>query len=449
MNIRPIASKLPSLLLLLLLAAWACTGSDEGMSTDRDPGTAPVPPAADDAATSDGDGGTRVPPAGADAAVPPGPPQPPGSACSCDSECEGTATHAGVCVRGVCMQRASAECSGSGSQAECPDGSRCWRVAETNEHVCWPDCDTYECAGTCDSDGSCVSPRDGTCDPFCGGVCGEIPCSPENPMGPCMGADQVCLDGACVDACSPTNPEGYCPPDTECTDGACVGDSPCPTWMCTGPSCTELVQLPGSTDPHSAEARADGYFVDTARKYAYIRRDLSQLIQYAACEVARRFPGTNPIGISDLSQADGYTPGTDVGDPRHPTSTHRGSDMDLAYYQTDGLNDTQIVCGDGSDRNWNGRTGTYNDGYFCTTEENIVDWPRQAYWFAMLATTPLVRIFGIDQTMPDDFREHLADLLSRGWITAEQHERANDLGYGASGGWQFHHHHTHMSYLRP
>lgn len=376
-------------------------------------------------------------------------PQPPGSRCNCDGECLGDAAHPGVCVYGVCMTRATGPCSSSGSRAECGEGARCWRVRDTTGHVCWPDCASFECAGTCDADGSCVGRGALDCDPACGSFCGVPPCSPENPMGPCMGADQTCLAGTCVQVCSPSALDGYCPPGSDCVDGACTRSSDCPTWVCTGPDCTDIVQMPGSYDHDSAEAIAAGYFIDTRPQYAWLRKDLTMLLRYAACEVARRFPGTNPIGIMDLSQADGYTPGTDVGDPRHPTTTHRGSDMDLAYYQTDGINDGQIVCGDGSDTNGNGRPGRYNDGYFCTTEDNIVDWPREAYWFAMLASTPLVRVFGIDRTMPDDFRAELRRQHDLGWIADDQYERALELGYGASGGWQFHHHHTHMSYTRP
>jgi hypothetical protein len=192
----------------------------------------------------------------------------------------------------------------------------------------------------------------------------------------------------------------------------------------------------------------DGYYIGSSR-YRYLRRDLTMLIQYAACETARRFPGTEPIALLDLSQADGRTPGTDTGSLRHPDGTHDGSDMDLAYFVTDGTNDGDIICGDGTDTNGNGRPGTFNDGYFCTTEENIVDWPRQAYWFAMLASTPLVRVFGIDETLADDFERELGTQLSMGWITRQQHDRAMSLGYGNEGGWAFHHHHTHMSYSPP
>jgi hypothetical protein len=207
--------------------------------------------------------------------------------------------------------------------------------------------------------------------------------------------------------------------------------------------------MPGSDDPTSAQAQADGYYLASPAQYSYLRRDLTMLLQYAACEVAARFPGTTPLGLSDLSQQDGLTPGSDVGSPRHPTTTHRGNDIDVAYYQTDNQNDPQIICGDGSDNNNNGQPGTYNDGYFCTTETNIVDWPRELWWFAKLADSPLVRVFGIDQTLADDFEMGLMDLEARGEITADAAQRALILGYGAAGGWQFHHHHSHMSFVLP
>jgi hypothetical protein len=328
---------------------------------------------------------------------------PPGARCACDAECAGDFAHPGVCVYGICMTRASTtECTTAGSRHGCGDGSRCWRVRDTSEAICWPDCDAFVCDGTCDSDGSCVGRGALDCDPACGSFCASAPAT-----------------------------------------GAC------PAWECRGEDCTELIQLPGSTDPDDAISRELGYYVDTRERYTYLRRDLVMLLQHATCEVARRFPGTAPLGIQDLSQADGLTPGTDIGDPRHPTSTHRGSDLDLSYYQTDGDNDAHIVCGDGSDTNGNGRRGTFNDGYFCTTEENIVDWEREAYFFAMLGTSPLVRVFGVDTTFVDDLEDELDRQRALGWITTDQHARASDLGSGASGGWQFHHHHSHMSFSRP
>ena len=397
------------------------------------------------------DGSTPPPPVDGGGGPPP-PASPPGSACSCDVECAGNAANPGVCVFGVCMTIASEACSAGGSTAECPAGSRCWGLSSEDVMLCWPDCDSFSCAGTCDSDGSCAPDDSTSCDSSCGSLCGGStgpgPCSPSEPAGTCATADDVCVDGACVAACSPSHPSGYCAPGTTCTSGACRSTSGCPSWECTS-GCTALIAMPGSHDRLSAQARADGYYIATEARYAFLRRDLTLVIRHAACQVAARYPGTQPIGLSDLSQADGLTPGTDVGGPRHPTSTHHGDDFDLAYYQTDGTNNPQIICGDGSDTNSNGYPGRYNDGYFCTTEANIIDWPREAYWFAMLASTPLVRVFGIDETLPDDFRRELGALLSAGAITRAQHDRASVLGYGADGGWPFHHHHSHMSYNRP
>lgn len=395
-----------------------------------------------DAAMPTTDGGGPV-----DAGPPPTP-QAPGSACTCDAECEGDDAHPGICVYGICMQRAAAACAEGGSTGECNAGSRCWGLSGSEDSVCWPDCDSFTCEGACDDDGSCVFTESSSCDPMCGSICGVGACSPEEPTGTCPDGE-TCVGGACEATCSPSAPTGSCPEGSTCTDGECVFESGCPDWRCTGSDCTELIPMPGSYARTSPEAIADGYYIATLERYAYLRRDLTMLVRHAACEVARRYPDTDPIGLADLAQADGMTPGVDTGSPRHPTSTHRGSDLDIAYYQTDGSNDPQIICGDGSDDNGNGVEGTYNDGYFCTTEENIIDWPRQAYWFAKLATTPLVRVFGIDETLADDFQRELDALLEEGAITSDEHSRALSLGWGNDGGWAFHHHHTHNSYSLP
>lgn len=375
--------------------------------------------------------------------------RPPGSGCVCDGDCAGDAAHPAVCVTGICMTRATGPCAGGGSKGECGVGSRCWELKNgPGVWLCWPDCGSSSCDGTCDGDGSCVPSRGGTCDPSCGSHCpsGAAPCSPTTPGGFCATAGEVCAAGTCVVPCSAAVPTGWCPAGSACQAGGCVSTGGCPTWECSGPECGDLVQVPGSFDPTSPEARAAGYFKDAKEKYSFLQRSLALVVAHAACETAARFPGTNPIGLLDLSQADGLTPGTDVGSPRHPTTTHRGRDLDIAYYQTDGLNDGQIVCGDGSDTNGNGSPGKYNDGYFCTTDQNIVDWPRQAYFFAKMAVTGRVRVFGVDRTLDDDFQIHLDALFANGEISRGEHDRALRLGTGSAGGWQYHHHHVHLSY---
>jgi hypothetical protein len=97
----------------------------------------------------------------------------PGSACNCDSDCSGgDASHASICVRGVCMLEASAECSADGSTVECPAHLRCWPHVDGIHFLCWPDCDFFTgCVGDCDADGSCVPNATTTCDGSCGGIC--------------------------------------------------------------------------------------------------------------------------------------------------------------------------------------------------------------------------------------------------------------------------------------
>ena len=203
--------------------------------------------------------------------------------------------------------------------------------------------------------------------------------------------------------------------------------------------------MPGQTSPNS-QAVADGYYRSSPQKYSYLRADLTMLIRYAACEVAARYPNTAPLALGDLSQADGLTPGTDINNPRHPTTTHTGNDADVSYYQTDGANNYQIICGDGSDNNNNGVTGQYNDGYFCTTQQNIVDWERELWWFSRMAESPLVRVTGVDETLADGFAAGADALYAAGDISAPNRDRMKALGYGNAGGWAFHHHHSHHSF---
>jgi hypothetical protein len=225
-----------------------------------------------------------------------------------------------------------------------------------------------------------------------------------------------------------------------------MSDSGCGAWQCTGSNCYDLVQMPGSYDPTSAEARAAGYYIYTEPRYAYLRRDLTQLLEWAFCEMRVRYPTLTPIALSDMTQADGLTPGSDVGTLRHPSSTHRGEDVDVAYYQTDGANNYQIICGDGSDHNSNGVPATYNDGYFCTTETNIVNVEQEVWFLSLMAQHPDWRVVGIDETLEDDFIDEVERIYSEGLINSTVRERLYSLGTGAEGGWQFHHHHTHFSF---
>jgi len=96
----------------------------------------------------------------------------PGGLCHCSDECQGSSVNPGLCVYGICMQQATAPCSGGGSTSECSAGFQCWGLQETNyDNLCWPDCDAFTCHGTCDSDGSCTMNSNTDCDSSCSLLC--------------------------------------------------------------------------------------------------------------------------------------------------------------------------------------------------------------------------------------------------------------------------------------
>ncbi len=375
----------------------------------------------------------------------------PGGRCGCDADCAAHEGRAGRCVTGVCMMEASGACSSRGARDECPSGGRCWPLRNfEDEPICWPDCDAFSCDGTCDDDGSCAPLAGWDCDASCGELCNggasDRACAPANPRGHC-GSGELCDDGVCVTLCGADNPDGFCQAGYACVGGACVSEDGCGDWQCDlGAACDEIVAFPGPSEPTDPDAVALGYFIDTHRDYAFLRRDLVMLTQWATCQMRERFPGIAPLGLADLTQANGRIPGTDVGDARHPDGTHDGSDLDIAYYQTDGVNDAQIICGDGSDRNENGTRGQFNDGRFCTTEQNIVDLEQQVYFMALMAYHGGWRIVGVDTTVADDIEREVDRLWSLDIISGTVRDRLGSLGYGSAGGWAFHHHHIHVSY---
>jgi hypothetical protein len=223
----------------------------------------------------------------------------------------------------------------------------------------------------------------------------------------------------------------------------------CPDWHCTGLECATLIQMPGPIE--ISEAGDAGYFIwgGLASFYRrWVRRDVGMLISYAACEVHRQFPDAAPLGLGDMSEENGAIPGTSKGKPAHPEGTHTdGYDMDTAYYQTDGTNELQSVCGDGSDTNNNNTPGKYNDGRFCTTAVNIVNWPQQVYFFAKLFESDQTRGVGIDQMLVSDLGAELKRQHEVGLITDKIYDDCNHkIAWGAAGGWEYHFHHAHLSF---
>ena len=182
----------------------------------------------------------------------------------------------------------------------------------------------------------------------------------------------------------------------------------------------------------------DGYIVEHASGYSWARRETIMLIRWAIHEVRAKFPGTKRLGLMDMCQIDGITPGFDVGIPRHPETTHdEGGNIDVAYYQTGG-GDSEggVIC----DAN-----GGSTDGYFCTSVANhIVDLPRTAYFLAKLSESDRMRVAGADKLIAPLIIDALKDLKNKGDIsTALYNKTVSQLAYGD--GWPFHHHHIHVS----
>lgn len=217
---------------------------------------------------------------------------------------------------------------------------------------------------------------------------------------------------------------------------------------CTGGSfqALKLLQFPfaDAADPYVPS----GYRFTSMSNYRWARREVIMAVRYAIHEVQRQFPGTKPLGLGDMAQRDGITPGYDVNDPRHPETTHdQGGNIDLAYYSTLAsagsatFSDERVVCGPNE-------SNETSDGSFCTPAartEHVVDLPRQAYFMAKLLENPRVRVIGVDRV--------LAPLIAAEALRQKDAGLISAAAYGAfaatmaSGdGWPYHHHHIHVSF---
>ena len=96
-----------------------------------------------------------------------------------------------------------------------------------------------------------------------------------------------------------------------------------------------------------------------------------------------------PLGLGDMSEADGAIPGTAVGDPGHPSGSHTdGHDIDIAYYQNQPPdNHLRPVC--------DHVLGGY-DQYHCTGEPYRLDLWRSTLFLGALLTSDRVRVIGVD-----------------------------------------------------
>ena len=193
--------------------------------------------------------------------------------------------------------------------------------------------------------------------------------------------------------------------------------------------CNRIMQFPQANDPDGPE----GYVAYHQPHYSNLRREVAYLVQWATGEVQRQFPDTDTLGLFDMSQTDGDTPGRMVGQLRHPEGTHvDGNDIDISYYYNNGNSLSGYACSD-------------HDAYFCDDSADLLDVERTTYLLALLTGSPNVRVIGIDPAVADEVIPMAYELEDDGIIDADARSRL--IGYLAYGpGWPFHHHHLHFSW---
>ena len=191
--------------------------------------------------------------------------------------------------------------------------------------------------------------------------------------------------------------------------------------------CNRIMQFPQMNDS------SEGLFVEHPPYWSNLRREIIYLVRYAAQETARKFDDTNPLATLDMSERDGSTPGTAFGQLRHPEGTHaNGNDIDIAYYQTGEDNAGRPVCA--------------NNGYFCTSEPDILDVPRTAYFMARLFDGLHVRVIGVDTMIGGMLEDASWDLVDDGVLSEDDAYVLNSNAVAYGDGWPFHHHHMHFSW---
>ncbi len=236
------------------------------------------------------------------------------------------------------------------------------------------------------------------------------------------------------------------------TDPGPAPGPPCdelPPLSCTGDTgyCTELVPFEPDEGPGYWDYPIPGETVED-QSYSFLRRDAVMLIKYAAAKVACKtadwgYGNFAPLGLGDMSEADGSTPGTNIGSLRHPPKTHEnGNDIDAAYFQLFSPDNLVRPVGDSY-------IGT-EDQYHLIDDPYALDVWRTALFIAYLSEHPDLRVVGVDGQIGLLLELALDQLVTLGWIDEVLREsiplayEVVDHGYGW---YRFHHTHMHMSMI--
>lgn len=226
-----------------------------------------------------------------------------------------------------------------------------------------------------------------------------------------------------------------------------------PPLYCTGSAeyCSELVAFDPTFGVGYTDYPVNGETWNNQFR-SYLRRDLMQLIQYATAKVQCKttewdFGSGQPLGLVDMSEADGSIPGTSIGYPGHPPGTHMfGKDIDVAYYQIYPLdNKARAVC----DHHEADEIYGAVDAYHCTSQPYLLDPWRTALFTTFLAEHPHLRVMGVDGQVGLMLEDSFAWLDANGWVAPALQSAFIPLLYEVEDqGWgfyQFHHHHMHIS----
>jgi hypothetical protein len=243
--------------------------------------------------------------------------------------------------------------------------------------------------------------------------------------------------------------------------GPVSGCSDLPTFDCGEDDayCSELVFFEPISGPGYVNYPVNGETWDDQYR-SYLRRDLQMLIKYASARVEcetdiwdyKRF---EPLGLGDMSEADGSTPGTSTGHLGHPLGTHQdGSDIDVAYYQMDLEYSWLKRENNGSGLEINSLVSVCKhikfgmDVYRCTEPPRLLDTWRSALFIAYLAESPYTRVIGVDGQIGPVLDSALDQLAEAGWIDEDLRDQiplSYETIYEGLGWFRFHHHHMHIS----
>jgi hypothetical protein len=217
-----------------------------------------------------------------------------------------------------------------------------------------------------------------------------------------------------------------------------------PTRDCTS-GCSTLTPFSPRTTTAYDDYPINGE-TSTNQYRSYPRKDLNMLVAWAtaktACKTAAWTAGNGgPLGLGDMSEANGAIPGTSIGQPGHPAGTHvNGYDIDLGYYQI-GTPDNKLrpICNSVV----NGQ-----DQQHCVGDPVYLDVWRHAFFLGSVFESTRTRVIGVDGKAGPKILSAMNQLCNSGWLSAASCNNAV-LAYettdGGQGWYYFHHHHSHIS----